>query len=46
MNAKISVLAICVEALIYLLYNLNDCASKASVHLAKRNAYITTALEN
>ena len=28
MNAKISVLVICVEAIIYLLYNLHDCIFK------------------
>ena len=28
MNAKISVFFICVEAIIYLLYNLHDCIFK------------------
>ena len=30
MNAKISVLVICVEAIIYLLYNLHDCTFNKS----------------
>ena len=31
MNAKISVFVICVEEIIYLLYNLRDCTLKGNV---------------
>ena len=38
MNAKISVLVICVKAVIYLvLYNLNDCTFKTTFHFKIRS---------
>ena len=41
MNAKVSVFAICVEAIIYLLlYNLHDCTFKYSEHLREENSKI------
>ena len=41
-NAKMSVLVICVEVIIYLLlYNLNECTFKSATFIISRNTEIS-----
>ena len=45
MNAKISVIIICVEAVIYLLlYNLHDCTFKSETNEKKKKKQLYTEL--